>query len=322
MTMVSFNDLMKSGMFDEEFRLQYGDLFQYDRHNRYVWAVKTLEVDAQTPTPLLSEIIIEQMSLARLELQNFFNFLWIVKDNNVSVCNQYGFVKGRKETYISNSDRTDFCSDGNLYDCGFDDKEIALSKQIYEKYLSESKNHVVNLDTIKQLKKRGEQIHTLGAIAGQISLVHYDQYSRIERAEMFLGGARTVEFLPNRIAMYMQAFEALFATEPEGVNFKVPLRVAHYLGNDKDSKQLIFKTLQEGYNVRSRYLHGDRINKTNKIKIKMEDLPPISYNVDDILRRAMTKIILDDIHTFLLPTEDNYDTGVAGLRTYFNNLIF
>jgi len=323
MKMLGFYELMDAGMFDEEFKSQYGALFQFNSFNRYAWVIKEVELKE---TDNVNDVIINNMALMRFDITTYFNFSWFVKDNNVSLYNQYAFIKGRKESYIHSSDRPDYCADGGLYDAEFTGTEVERINDIYAKYLQKSSNHRISLDTVKKLREHGEKTTKQIATSGLINTVHYDDFTSIERAIMFLGEARSVEFLPRRISIYMQLLEALFATESEGVNFKVPLRVANYITTESNVKKDIFDKITEAYNIRSRYLHGDRLNKGNKKKLKMEDLIPISVEIDSIIRSVLTKIIKEDVDNFLLPTDDekNKDGEVIkkGLRSYLNALVF
>ena len=199
--------------------------------------------------------------------------------------------------------------------------------KIYNAYYEHNKNHEVTTDLVERLIEEGGK-QGLGHVAAMIQGNHYDDFTRIERAFMFLAMARSFQFLPYRIAFYMPVFESLFATESESVNFKVPFRIANYLGGDRKAKKETLKEIQKAYDVRSRYIHGDRINKDvakdNKKYMQMDDLVPISKRMDYLARKVLQKVILDDAKYFLRDTNDTQKGGniIEGLRTYLDTLTF
>ncbi|MBP6731952.1 MAG: hypothetical protein KA149_07835, partial [Chitinophagales bacterium] len=69
-----------------------------------------------------------------------------------------------------------------------------------------------------------------------------------------------------------------------------------YIRANKEERLEIFNNVQDAYDIRSKYLHGGEPN--NKMK-KKEFQVNLSIYIDNLLRRVLTKVILEDSAIFL-----------------------
>jgi len=83
------------------------------------------------------------------------------------------------------------------------------------------------------------------------------------------------------------------------------------LGGDFETKLKNFKIIKTAYNIRSKFVHGQQLDK-KKIKTK-EDLICLSNQIDTLTRDLLNKIIKTDSNIFLLDDEK--------LNEWFNQLI-
>ncbi|HDR6318326.1 TPA: hypothetical protein QCU53_005180 [Bacillus thuringiensis] len=111
---------------------------------------------------------------------------------------------------------------------------------------------------------------------------------RISRAFNMARVARSQSFLPAKIASYISAIEALVSSNRESLVMQVSERVPKVIGGSKEDKLVIHDNLREAYNIRSKYVHGDKVS--DKIAKRLEE---VSENIDSILRSLLIKIIND-----------------------------
>ena len=90
---------------------------------------------------------------------------------------------------------------------------------------------------------------------------------------------------------------------------KVSERISFYLENTLD-KLTTFKTIKECYSIRSKFVHGQKLEK----KYTYEKLAETSSKIDNIVRILLNKVISEDSEIFLKNSTD--------LNTYFNEIIF
>ena len=132
--------------------------------------------------------------------------------------------------------------------------------------------------------------------------------NRLQRAWMFLRSARTENFLPIKISFYMSLLEALFLSQGTEISHKLGERTALFLGGDTESKIKNYDIIKSAYDIRSKFMHGDILKKTN------ESLINISTNVDSLIRKILIKAINEESNLFKLNQED--------FEGYFKKILF
>ncbi|WP_128547175.1 HEPN domain-containing protein [Larkinella soli] len=236
-------------------------------------------------------------------LQYFMFCLWFVKDNSsnilllTAVSDDNYILTNRKETSVSNS-----AGDHTL--TKFTYKEL---EEAYEFLLIIDKiSSVKSIEDALQVKKRGLILNP------DYHSEKYNARNRIERALLFLQIARSQSFLPPKISFYVLAIECLFSANDLGeIQHKIAERVAMYIGRSSTEKQIIFEKIKNGYKIRSKYLHGQTLSKSQD---KLDVLIEISNELDDLVRQILKKVLREDSAKFLLKEEE--------LTLWFNSLLF
>ncbi len=147
---------------------------------------------------------------------------------------------------------------------------------------------------------------------GSLNILPYNLHNRIVRAWMFLKKARADSLLPGKISAYIAVLECLFTSIDSGeVNHKVSERVAFYIGKTQLQKVETYTLIKKGYDIRSKYLHGQKLDK--KKDNSRSDLSLLSQRLDSTLRVIFRQVIDFDSEKFL---DDN------NLESWFKELIF
>ncbi len=93
----------------------------------------------------------------------------------------------------------------------------------------------------------------------------------------------------SRYLMLWLAVESLFGPENPGeTTFRLSQRVALFLDGRSEEAKNLFKDIKTGYNWRSKIVHGLRLKK-----IKQEEAVKLISKLEDVIRRAFTKILSD-----------------------------
>lgn len=155
------------------------------------------------------------------------------------------------------------------------------------------------------LNKANEQenIITEGQIIGGLSSAEYNDFERINRAINFIQIARSTTLLPHKISNYIIALESLFGnSETNDLTFKLSYRIPLFFYTDRDEREAIHTAIKAGYDIRSRFLHGDKL----KSKHTKEFMSNISTKIDDILRKTISILVEDEYHRNILLNSDNF----------------
>ena len=215
------------------------------------------------------------------EAQGLLGYLWIVKDCAVSSKFGYLFNLATNETY-SNLRQYMWSNSSGLYTpVLFSPMEIATMLEFASKF-----SDLVTKDDVTFNERTRDIQENAETSVSKANFINYNSHDRINRAWIFILKARSTSFLPDKIASYIAVLECLFTTSNEEVSHKVSERVAFYLGGTKDEKAAIFKKVREGYSVRSKYLHGQQLEKKHSNR---ENLIIISNQLDDICAKRWLK---------------------------------
>jgi hypothetical protein len=219
-------------------------------------------------------------------IHQFVNCLWFAKDNSVNAgylfthLPENGYtLKNVKQASYSNSQ-------GEYGEVLITKADFELAESIFNKMIAMSKQ-----DASFQMPKLDYSGGRGVASDGDFHYRDYNKNSRIEKAFSFLTMARTSSFLPLKIALCMSLLECLFTTDRQEVTHKVCERVALYLGGTYSEQIVTYKTINEAYDVRSGFFHGQDIDKKRDNRVSLQI---ISKNVDDLLRVIFKKVILED----------------------------
>lgn len=222
------------------------------------------------------------LAIQKYQTQTLLISLWLIKDNSVNTSNFFYFDSER-EHIIRDSPTILFSSSkGEYIQTSFSEEEIKQAMEWQKKviqYPSKKKN------TDEDIK------HIMGSVN---SINNFDKRStafeadRISRALKMTTIARSQSFLPAKIASYISAIEALISSNREALTMQVCERVPRIIGENKGDKIIIHDQLRDAYNIRSKYVHGDKVSE--RIAQSLEE---ISENIDGILRGLLIKVIKD-----------------------------
>ncbi|MBA2500363.1 MAG: hypothetical protein H0V30_11610 [Chitinophagaceae bacterium] len=236
------------------------------------------------------------------------SFIWFAKDNCIDAGLMYSYYADVDDIVLSRYKIANTSNaNGEYSETLLNLEDIELAEKIFLK--------VTELQNNKPDKKKAPEL-VLDLTRPIISDTnyHYQDYNennRIQRALSFLVMARSNSFLPLKISIYIAILETVFTTDSTEVNYKVCQRAAFYLGGDAETKFANFQKVKEAYDIRSKFFHGQELAKN---KDKRENLASVSVEIDNIVRKVLTKVLFDDSEIFL---KDN-----TFLNSYYNKLVF
>lgn len=224
------------------------------------------------------------VSLQKFLTQTFFTSLWLVKDNAVNSGNFYWW--DTTENVITDIPVVLFSnSKGEYMSTPFSNDEINTANRIHSKVIEYTTN-----------ERNGEEQF----VGEEGNINNYNRNNsypndRISRALRFIIIARCQSFLPAKISSYISAIEALISSNRESLSMQVSERVPKIIGGSIEDKILYHDKLKESYNVRSKFVHGDRISVNIARKIEQ-----VSVDLDDLVRKLILKVIneYEDIKNF------------------------
>lgn len=234
-------------------------------------------------------------------IETFLLFLWFIKDNSVSMDEAYGQFKEEKRWAWWTNHLVYSNSDGTFKDVKFSKDEIFAATELLLKFT-------------KICPKRIKEAVFEDAFDDKKETTLKSGYGRdiidnnIERAIAFLNTARGTPHLPQKITHYMSILECLFTLDAIEVVQKVSERTAYYIGENKEDRLSIYKTIKDAYDIRSKFVHGQKIKKD------FDFICSLSTKVDEVIRKVLNKIILTD--------HSNFSQKEAELTKYLSNLIF
>ncbi len=236
------------------------------------------------------------------------SFIWFAKDNCIDVGLMYSYYADVDDIVLSKYKIANTSNaNGEYSETILKLNDLQLAEKAFLK--------VTKLQNNKPDKKKAPipEMNLTRPIISDTNY-HYRDYNennRIQRALSFLAMARSNSFLPLKISIYIAILETLFTTDSIEVNYKVCQRVAFYLGGDYELKFTNFQKVKEAYDIRSKFFHGQELAKK---KDSRENLASISVEIDNIIRKVLTKVLFEDSELFL---KDN-----TFLNSYYNQLVF
>lgn len=249
----------------EAFIQLVGSIFYEFTHNRPV-AFKFCE----TKNDENISIILHQESS---KLNSCLSSLWIYFDNSIFTSIQYSqdlmtydVCMNRRDSLIST------CS--GIYIKTYLSPELVgfisgynLSKNVNELFYSSEESK--------------ETLTSNGIRAGIED--HLVNLNRLQRAYLLLTICRSTSFIPMKIAFYINVLECLLLNSESELSYRLQIYVANLIGKDKLEKKQIGSHIKSSYNVRSKFIHGAKINQS------YEELKQLSNQLDELTRTVFIK---------------------------------
>lgn len=227
--------------------------------------------------------------------QTFANFLWLAKDNSVTVQQGFLYIKypnGEPHSMTSNM-RTPLFFNSK----GERDQSLFTSEELKEL-----------ASWVKLLNHENIEKET-----DEISLVVSTISNRVERFNYYLQSTRTQTHLPSRIGMYCTLLEILLSTDKDEITHKIAERLAKILGETYEERLEIFAFIKTAYAVRSSTFHGDKLPRKFR---DIDKLKEMAIKFDDYLRKLFF-FILSEENVMQFYSKDNNDD----LNEWFKELI-
>ncbi|WP_138994016.1 HEPN domain-containing protein [Larkinella sp. C7] len=241
----------------------------------FYWIYETVDFDS---------VRIQTESSLRTITQ-FLSCLWFVKDNScscntvIAFCSDERFSERDIELRYKNSA-------GEFSDTFFSLAELNEALEYY--------NYLDNLFLINQPFKPPNGLIENSSIEAISSL---NSHNRIQRAYQLLGNARNSIIVSDKIANYIIILECLFSTKGGSeISHTISQNTANYIGINKSDKKEIYRLIKRVYNIRSKYVHGQQLDKKDRLP---ETQIQLSQKLDEIIRKIFRKILKYDIETFI-----------------------
>lgn len=291
---------VKEEVLDEQFLLAAGQKARRSfLNNTFAYCIPANGQDeSQSNTGLNRELV----SCAQ-NMETFLLFLWLVKDNSISLEESYGYSTEKSIIAYWTSHNIFSTSSGNFEDISFSDPEINEVVDLLLKYARISPQEPEELSSFDFSSADPNQAPQL-----KPGVRRDKMENRIQRAFSFLSTARSTPHLPQKITHYMSILESLFSTDANEVLHKVSERTAYFIGADKSDRLEIFRTVKKAYDTRSKFVHGQKVKNT------FDNLAPLCAKIDNIVRAVLKKIVLTE-HLIFLKKDDE-------LTEYLIEIIF
>lgn len=224
-------------------------------------------------------------------IEYYIHYLWLYKDNSAYVRDGYLILKDDNPYYFNKSLSTiNTTALGDIEPRIFTDSEF---KQVNESV----KCDLLGVGIDEKLSFQ-EIIDSDFMNVSKEIMTNMIKKERYYRSLFFLIFARSKGQLAIKIANYINSLECLFNTSNAELSHKMAERIALFIGSESNEKEKIYTKIKKAYSIRSKFVHGDIINKD------LEELCEISTFLDEIIR----KIYLDDIEYFNNITEEKLNS--------------
>ncbi len=247
-----------------------------------------------------------------MNIRMFIHFLWLVKDNSIGLHSSLSEVPDLKIVKSVSASIINFNCRGELQDTVFTEHEFKEAAELSLEFWNIMPKGVMKLpEIIYSNDKIGNVI--MGIIPKNSKNFNYNNQNSLERALHFLIIARNQSYLVYRIAYLMPIFECLFSTDPGELTTKLSYRTALYVSKDKAQRIEISRLIKKGYDIRSRFLHGQLFDKDSDISD--EKLIRFSTELEKVVRECLVRIIRYDSTIFL-------DKDKQRRNDFFDDLVF
>jgi hypothetical protein len=228
--------------------------------------------------------------------------LWRIRDNSIYIDDFCFYLENAPLCNITKFNYNIYTSKGNVEEILFTQNEF---EQCVE-YFKQSTNFL----TLKEKPIEKEDISSVSIHLAH-KQQHYNDSSKVERAMKFHWKARSESSIPIKITNYISFLECLFSPNGAELQHQVSERVSLFLFkyNDKIDKIETFKLIKSSYGIRSKYVHGDKLDKKFKTLDSLRDL---SSSLDDVCREIINTIMNNNLLIF---NDDD-------LTSFFLDLLF
>lgn len=223
------------------------------------------------------------------------NSFWFLKDNSLFTSTAY--IQQAETEMVYRSTRQMFTTAKGTPDL------ITITTSEYNAYKSilPALTSIHQTDDINLINRIYPPQHNENDIFINMSTNNFmdpSENDKIKRALEFLFFARTNTKTTTKIAFYIAIYECLFSTDDAEISHKVSFRIAKFLSNEKIERLEIYNLVKKAYNIRSRFIHGERSQEDqSRLFIIVE-------KIDNLTRRILNKIILEEKETFLKTKEE------------------
>lgn len=231
----------------------------------------------------IDENLLQLIAMQKYLTQTFLTALWLVKDNAVNTGNFYGWhletgtVIGDYPKLLLSSSKGEYVS--TSFTVEETNQAMEFQKEVI-KYSSKNKDEVDVSNPIV-----GLEVSAMNNFNKRNTTFDDDRITRALKMSLI---ARSQSFLPAKISSYITAIEALVSSNRESLTMQVAERVPKIIGGSKEDKITIHDNLREAYNIRSKFVHGDKVSEKT---VRMLD--QVSENMDGILRKLIIKVIYE-----------------------------
>ncbi len=153
-------------------------------------------------------------------------------------------------------------------------------------------------------------LQVAAALAKAISELPRNGAVWVAASTLWRGLLNTLRDWEVRYLLSWIALEALFgaAHSASEITYRISQRIAVFLGTDSKSRLQLFEKVKRHYHERSKVVHGLRLRK-----LKPEEMTATLYEVEEIARKALNKILLDAtvLKTFNSKRRDAYLDGLV-----------
>lgn len=94
------------------------------------------------------------------------------------------------------------------------------------------------------------------------------------------------DLIEERILHLIVSLESLLQDEVDELRYRLSIRAAKFIGNDPVERNIIYKTILVGYNIRNKTVHGKDL-PTIKIDDKEMDFVELANRIEEYVRRAI-----------------------------------
>lgn len=294
--------------------LAYGLVGKYEFSQGIYFLYKSSNI-SQDVNKELKEANIE--SYIYLSIVNtFLLLLWFVKDSSAYLNNIYSinhFVENEKymlDPLRRNCDLLTTNSAGIHTITEFSAEELDEA-QAFGKLLEP----LISQD-IEEIREEYDS-KTNNRVTSSFAFNHGSK-NIIARAIDFLIQARSTDNIILKLSNHIMIYECLFSISSSEVSHKVSENIALFMGNNTQERKDVFSLIKKVYNIRSSYVHGAEVKEPNNRKIiKIETLINLSFEIDNLSRNILKKILTSHLNNFFDPTS-KIDPRIE----YFRDLLF
>lgn len=246
-------------------------------------------------------------------VEALITFLWFVRDNSVGLLSTFGEIPDYKMVNGKSRSIVNYNCAGDLGDTEFTPDEIIWTAKLTTIYSSITAWKYDKIDNTRMLYEYDDNGKPIRFIIPKVpDSFNYNEQTNIDRAINFLIIARNQNYLLYKIAYYMPILECLFSSKSAEITYRMANRVAHYLGGTEADKKHVFDYVNDGYNIRSRFIHGQEVAP---VILEKDNLIKLATEIDGIVRRVLIKVITEDSEIFT-----KYNSTERDL--YLDNLVF